>query len=170
MRALYLLPFALLLTACPKGDGGPSADAPASQPAVTTAPPPPAEPATTPVAAGGACAATAACAPGLVCTTDHGACDRPPGCGPDDMCAAVCYGVCADAEAAAAEPKAVACQVDADCVTHSNYCGGCRCDALPKGDEPDKCPGKLVSCVMDPCRGRAALCKGGRCVAGELER
>jgi hypothetical protein len=40
------------------------------------------------------CASAADCARGETCTTDRGACDRPPGCGPQDICADVCYGAC----------------------------------------------------------------------------
>jgi hypothetical protein len=45
-------------------------------------------------AKGKPCASAADCAKGEACTTDRGACDRPPGCGAEDVCADVCYGVC----------------------------------------------------------------------------
>jgi hypothetical protein len=41
-----------------------------------------------------ACASSAECAAGERCTTEDGACNRPPGCGPRDICPTVCYGVC----------------------------------------------------------------------------
>lgn len=40
------------------------------------------------------CASSDACKKGEYCTTEDGACDRPPGCGPNDTCPSVCYGVC----------------------------------------------------------------------------
>jgi hypothetical protein len=40
------------------------------------------------------CLSTSDCRVGH-CTTEDGACNRPPGCGPNDICPAVCYGVCA---------------------------------------------------------------------------
>jgi hypothetical protein len=41
-----------------------------------------------------ACAASEECKKDEYCTTEDGACDRPPGCKPDDICADICYGVC----------------------------------------------------------------------------
>lgn len=41
-----------------------------------------------------ACASSASCPAGQHCTTEDGACNRPPGCGPTDICPAICYGVC----------------------------------------------------------------------------
>jgi hypothetical protein len=41
------------------------------------------------------CASTKECASEQHCTTEDGACNRPPGCGPKDICAEVCWGVCA---------------------------------------------------------------------------
>jgi hypothetical protein len=42
-----------------------------------------------------ACRSTSECPLGARCTTEDGACNRPPGCKPGDICPAVCYGVCA---------------------------------------------------------------------------
>jgi len=190
VRSIYLLPLTLLLAACPKSDGStPTGDAPASQAAPPPAAPPPEAPppaapppeapppAATPAAgtAGAPCAATAECGAGLACTTEQGACDRPPGCGPEDMCAAVCYGVCAAPQASAPNPEPTptpgpACETDADCVTFSSYCKGCGCLALKKGTKPPKCPSKPVNCLVDPCRGRSVSCQAGQCVVGEMER
>lgn len=169
MRPLaLLLPLTLLLAACPKSNGAaPSGAAPASQPA-PAAEPPPAAPALQ--AAGQACMASEECAAGLRCTTESGACERPPGCGPDDVCPAVCYGVCAQAQAATPPPAAGdACREDADCVTFSNYCGGCRCDALVRNTKPEKCPTRPVNCLVDPCMGKGARCQAGQCVVGAPE-
>jgi hypothetical protein len=41
------------------------------------------------------CASTQECTAEQHCTTEDGACNRPPGCGPKDICAEVCWGVCA---------------------------------------------------------------------------
>lgn len=162
VRRFCLLLLTSLTFACPKATdptAKPAGNGATSQPA----PPPKAEPAPPPAEAQGAlgapCASTAACQAGLTCTTEAGACDRPPGCGPEDICPAVCYGVCA--EAAAAEG---ACESDADCRAFSDYCGGCACEAL-RADAPDpKCSSKPVSCVMNPCRGKVARCLEGACV------
>lgn len=43
------------------------------------------------------CASSAECKPGLICSTEHGACNRPPGCdAPGAICPAVCFGTCED--------------------------------------------------------------------------
>jgi hypothetical protein len=44
---------------------------------------------------GKACSSSPECAADQHCTTEDGACNRPPGCGPKDICAEVCWGVCA---------------------------------------------------------------------------
>jgi hypothetical protein len=41
-----------------------------------------------------ACASSAECPVGAHCTTEDGVCNRPPGCKPEDICPAVCYGTC----------------------------------------------------------------------------
>jgi len=159
VRHLALPVLALLLvTGCPKTQDPPP-KAPATAPTPAAEPPPPAEP--TKVAEGGPCAATAACAEGLVCTTETGACDKPPGCGPEDICPQVCYGVCAAPKGGGDEPG---CETDADCRTFSNYCGGCACDALLESEAEPKCASRPVNCIVDPCRGRVARCLEGACV------
>jgi hypothetical protein len=40
------------------------------------------------------CTSNEECDSGEKCSTVRGACGRPPGCGPSDICADVCYGVC----------------------------------------------------------------------------
>jgi len=42
-----------------------------------------------------ACPSSESCPAGSYCTTEDDVCLRPPGCGPNDFCAAVCYGWCA---------------------------------------------------------------------------
>lgn len=159
-RPLLALVPLLAALGCPKsGPDKAPASAPAAEPtpAAVSAPPPEAPPK---VAAGGPCAATQVCAEGLVCTTEAGACDKPPGCGPDDICPQVCYGVC-EAPPAAAAPG---CKTDADCRTFSNYCGGCGCDALAASAPDPKCAERPVNCVMNPCQDKVARCLEGACV------
>ena len=43
----------------------------------------------------GACINTQQCPQGQYCTVEDGACERPPGCGPNDICPMVCWGKCA---------------------------------------------------------------------------
>lgn len=106
------------------------------------------------------CASTAECGEGRICSTETGACDRPPGCGPEDICAAVCYGTCVDRPAAATG----SCQTDADCRAFSDYCTGCDCRALAKGAPDPTCAGPGVRCLVDPCLDKRGRCDGGRCV------
>jgi hypothetical protein len=55
------------------------------------------------------------------------------------------------------------CASDADCVLVSDYCTGCDCRALGKGEAAPSCPGPGVRCFSDPCGGKAAVCAAGRC-------
>jgi hypothetical protein len=149
-----LLGVALLLAGCPRS---PPAQPPDSAPvkSATTAEKPP-----LPKAA--ACASSAECPAGSRCSTEQGACDRPPGCGPEDICPQVCYGTCGPAPAAQG-PKG-GCQSAADCRTFSDYCTGCDCRALGVDDPDPVCDGPGVRCVADPCMNRQAICTGGGCV------
>lgn len=70
----------LLLLACA---------APKSNPAPSP-PPPPTE--------AKPCASSDECPKGQHCSVEDGDCNRPPGCGPEDICPEVCYGVCVDSE------------------------------------------------------------------------
>ena len=73
----------------PAPDAGRPAPAPAPAPGRR---PPPSQ--------SGACASSQQCPQGQYCTTEDGACGRPPGCGPNDICPMVCYGKCATKGAA----------------------------------------------------------------------
>ncbi len=75
----------------------PTSPSPATATATGSTPPasaaPPSRPspgATRPVP----CASTRQCARGQICSTETGDCDRPPGCGPNAICPAVCWGHC----------------------------------------------------------------------------
>ena len=57
-----------------------------------------------------------------------------------------------------------ACSADADCRTQSDYCKGCDCRALAKNQTLPKCDGPSgVRCLVDPCQGKTAVCKDGKC-------
>ena len=167
-----------VLVGCPaKTTPGPSttpAATPASAPAAAEAKPAsqpevmPAAAASQPMEASkavvAACASTENCPADHVCTVDRGDCNPPPGCKPGDICPQVCYGICVDEAAAQA---AVACKFDNDCRTYSNYCGSCACDAMSAEAPEPKCADKPVSCVVDPCHNKVAVCLDGVCVVDE---
>ncbi len=57
------------------------------------------------------------------------------------------------------------CSSDADCRLIDNYCGGCKCDALPKDRRDPVCTdGGLVACFAQPCMQKTAVCSRGFCV------
>ncbi|HXI57038.1 MAG TPA: hypothetical protein VNO55_13315 [Polyangia bacterium] len=57
-----------------------------------------------------------------------------------------------------------ACRVDADCRMFDDYCTGCNCRALAKGDPDPTCSGPGVRCLVQPCLRKTVACVGGRCV------
>jgi hypothetical protein len=138
------------------------------------------------------CASSDACREGEFCTTETGACNRPPGCRPGRVCPAVCYGVCQSRPAPCGsvtcgpglvccnescgvctrpggvctqqicEPP-VECRRDSDCRAFSDYCTGCDCRALASGEPDPVCPGPGVQCLVDPCFNQRAVCASGQC-------
>jgi hypothetical protein len=58
-----------------------------------------------------------------------------------------------------------ACASDEDCRLFSDYCTGCDCRALAKGEADPTCDGPGVRCIADPCMNKAATCQNGACVA-----
>jgi hypothetical protein len=40
------------------------------------------------------CASSSQCGASTHCSTEDGVCNRPPGCGPGDICPDICYGTC----------------------------------------------------------------------------
>jgi hypothetical protein len=58
-----------------------------------------------------------------------------------------------------------ACMTDADCRTEADYCTGCDCRALAKGQSLPPCSGPGVRCLRDPCSDKKAACVNGACVA-----
>ena len=155
-----LLTCALAASACARSPA-PAPDAEPSAPPVETTESSATVTATATAATGAACASSDACGPGQRCTTEDGACDRPPGCAEGDICPTVCYGVCASGAAGAEGPDA--CRTDADCATVAHYCDGCHCLARNRDAPKPVCEGKPVSCVADPCDSATAQCVEGAC-------
>lgn len=57
------------------------------------------------------------------------------------------------------------CSSDADCSLMADYCTGCDCVALAKGQSIAPCSGPGVRCLADPCASKHAKCTSGHCVA-----
>ncbi|HEX4338590.1 MAG TPA: hypothetical protein VH062_21945 [Polyangiaceae bacterium] len=57
------------------------------------------------------------------------------------------------------------CSTTADCHLLSDYCGGCNCLALGKGQKAPVCASTPVSCLLDPCSMKTVACVNNRCVA-----
>jgi hypothetical protein len=115
------------------------------------------------------CASTESCPTGLVCSTELGACDAPPGCGGKTnsnsdfvACPAVCYGTCVSKVHPTPAPGL--CQTDSDCRIYSDYCGGCNCRAVgPTAGAAAPCVETAVQCLVDPCAQKTAVCVNGQC-------
>jgi len=57
------------------------------------------------------------------------------------------------------------CTTDTDCSVTADYCTGCDCRALAKGETLPKCSGPGVQCLIDPCMDKTGACVNGACVA-----
>jgi hypothetical protein len=55
------------------------------------------------------------------------------------------------------------CTSAADCRTYGLHCDACTCVALPVGSVDPVCNGMPVSCLIDPCTGKTAVCTSGMC-------
>ena len=55
------------------------------------------------------------------------------------------------------------CTTAADCRAYGLHCDGCTCVALPVGSVDPVCNGTQVSCFVDPCTGKTAVCTSGSC-------
>lgn len=55
------------------------------------------------------------------------------------------------------------CSANYDCRTFSSYCGTCACRALSARAREPVCRLRPVSCFVDPCDGRQAICVRGQC-------
>jgi hypothetical protein len=60
------------------------------------------------------------------------------------------------------------CRTDADCRTFADYCTGCDCRALPVCAPDPVCKGPGVSCLINPCLDKKAVCQAGRCELAPL--
>ena len=60
-----------------------------------------------------------------------------------------------------------ACDSDSDCRTHSGYCSECVCYPLKADDPSPFCDHITVSCMVDPCEGKSAVCREGQCALAE---
>lgn len=57
-----------------------------------------------------------------------------------------------------------ACQIDSDCRLFDDYCTGCDCRSLAKGEPDPKCSGPGVRCFAQPCARKTAACEAGHCI------
>jgi len=62
-----------------------------------------------------------------------------------------------------------ACTTDGDCRLVADYCTGCDCRVLAKGDPEPTCSGPGVKCFADPCMTKTAVCDAGKCTAKAKE-
>ena len=74
-----------------------------------------------------------------------------------------------DVQPGAGDPEVdPSCKADTDCKTVALNCDECSCGAFVKDASAPKCPaGNAVSCVIDPCRGKSAVCTAGQCVVSD---
>jgi hypothetical protein len=61
-------------------------------------------------------------------------------------------------------PGPIVCRSDQDCRLVADYCTGCDCRALGRGEPDPVCAGPGVQCFANPCLNQAAACVAGRCV------
>lgn len=94
---------------------------------------------------------TTTCAAGMTCcNASCGICAPPNG---------ACIQIACDPK----PPVGGACRTDADCRLFDDYCTGCDCRALAKGEPDPKCAGPGVRCFAQPCMNKVAACQNGRC-------
>lgn len=53
---------------------------------------------------------------------------------------------------------------EAGCRLFSSNCNGCACLSLPQAERNPSCDGGMVACLVDPCKGKAAVCTADGCV------
>jgi len=60
------------------------------------------------------------------------------------------------------------CTNDSDCRTYDDYCRGCNCRAVPANIAVDPAcgPSDMVSCLVEPCLNKRAVCSNGQCTVG----
>jgi hypothetical protein len=89
--------------------------------------------------------------------------DRKPAVAPPPAAAAGTGGAPAPTGTGGSTATA-ACSADADCRLFSDYCTGCDCRALARGEADPTCAGPGVRCLVEPCRDKKAACEKGRCL------
>jgi hypothetical protein len=84
------------------------------------------------------------------------------GCGSDDGTGSI--GVGSDEMAARSNASVrVPCSADSDCKAIASTCDACSCLVVGSDGALPKCNGSSVVCVVDPCRGKTAICSAGQC-------
>jgi hypothetical protein len=101
------------------------------------------------------------CTPGKACKTKC-ACVADPVCVQKVMCIQGSTWSTKTCKCEPTAPAAGSCKADADCHLQANYCGGCFCDALGKGETGKTCV-STVKCFADPCMNHKAVCLKGFC-------
>jgi hypothetical protein len=127
----------------------------------------------------GICNAPPGCSMGVACpAVCYGTCEPAtdgPVCGATrcaagKTCCNSSCGICAGPNEGCTKQICVppadvgACMTDADCRAEADYCTGCDCRALAKGQSVPPCSGPGVRCLRDPCTGAKAACVNGACV------
>jgi len=128
----------------------------------------------------GVCKAPPGCGTGVACpAVCYGECRSPnegPNCGPSKcavgmVCCNQSCGVCTPpnggctTQVCSPPETGGACSRDDDCHLEADYCTGCDCRALAKGETVPRCPGPGVACLVDPCGRQTARCVNGKCAA-----
>lgn len=127
----------------------------------------------------GACNAPPGCSMGVACpAVCYGTCRSAkdgPACGATQClagqtCCNSSCGICTGPNEGCTKqicvpPVGGACMTDADCRLEADYCTGCVCSALAKGQSVPACPGPGVRCLRDPCSDKKAACVNNACVA-----
>jgi len=71
----------------------------------------------------------------------------------------------ADLDACLAAARPGYCNADSDCRLEDDYCTGCDCRALSRGESLPICSGPGVRCFVQPCLNKTAACVNHACVA-----
>jgi len=61
------------------------------------------------------------------------------------------------------DAAAAPCNAPSDCRLFEDTCGSCKCLALPVGAPDPTCSDPPVSCLVNPCQGKAAACTNNTC-------
>jgi hypothetical protein len=114
---------------------------------------------------GGWAASASACTTGGTCDAWMATTVDAHGCPALVLDGSKCCGCPPIRDAGADTGAGGACADSTQCRLFSDDCGGCRCDALGPNDPNPTCDAG-VSCLVDPCQGKAAVCDSSKhCVA-----